>query len=819
MSPYELVYEYALNTSRSIFLTGKAGTGKTTLLRRLCKESMKSLAIVAPTGVAAINARGVTIHSFFQLPPQMFLPTDYARKQLFAEMQMRGDKQQVIRNLELLIIDEVSMVRADLLDAMDAVLRKIKRRHQLPFGGVQVLFIGDLFQLSPIVKENEWGELREYYDGPYFFQSRVFREINPIYIELDKVFRQSNRLFVDILNEVRNNALTEVSREYLNARYQPDYDLDKHDTLVLSTHNRKVDAINERKLSLLDTDEYTYEAHVQGTFSDAMYPMDTLLRLKVGAKVIFTRNDSSPEHAYYNGRLATVSYLDKETIRVVFDDGSDNDEYAVHQETWENIRYVTSKNKEDIKTEVVGTFTHFPLRLAWAITIHKSQGLTFDNVVIDVEESFAAGQVYVALSRCRSLEGITLLSPISALSLNNAREVLAFTDEQSDIEHVEQQLPNERLIFLRRVLFEVFDFKDLYHLIETVRGLVKQASSFNQVETIPYLGGVGEQLAHLHQVGESFQRQIHTILLGEPMDMEYLKERLHAAYVWFEQQVSTLLQTINDSPAYTDNKDDAKGYQEKMEELYVSLSRKLHLMKHLADDPSVVKYFEARARFRAPSVKIVVQGTEINSNMKQSEHPVLLRRLFGLRKQLAEEKGVEPYLIFPTKTLIEISNALPTSKREMLKVSGVGAKRYQAYGEQMIRVVQNYVGKTLGREFIPNTTENKEQEEGSKGNKKRLSSSKKKSSSSVVLTEGSNPLLSLFNNLSGKSPMRMSVTKFRIMRMVTKGSTIDQMSESLALSRKKVAMHLQELLDSGMIHFSSLSSADREYISENQMEG
>lgn len=814
MSPYELVYEYALNTSRSIFLTGKAGTGKTTLLRRLCKESMKSLAIVAPTGVAAINARGVTIHSFFQLPPQMFLPTDYARKQLFAEMQMRGDKQQVIRNLELLIIDEVSMVRADLLDAMDAVLRKIKRRHQLPFGGVQVLFIGDLFQLSPIVKENEWGELREYYDGPYFFQSRVFREINPIYIELDKVFRQSNRLFVDILNEVRNNALTEVSREYLNARYQPDYDLDKHDTLVLSTHNRKVDAINERKLSLLDTDEYTYEANVQGTFSDAMYPMDTLLRLKVGAKVIFTRNDSSPEHAYYNGRLATVSYLDKETIRVVFDDGADNDEYAVHQETWENIRYVTSKNKEDIKTEVVGTFTHFPLRLAWAITIHKSQGLTFDNVVIDVEESFAAGQVYVALSRCRSLEGITLLSPISALSLNNAREVLAFTDEQSDIEHVEQQLPNERLIFLRRVLFEVFDFKDLYHLIETVQVLVKQATSFNQVETIPYLGGVGEQLAHLHQVGESFQRQIHTILIGEPMDMKYLKERLHAAYVWFEQQVSTLLQTINDSPAYTDNKEDAKGYQEKMEELYVSLSRKLHLMKHLADVPSVEKYFEARSKFRVPSVKIVVQGTEINSNMKQSEHPVLLRRLFGLRKQLAEEKGVEPYLIFPTKTLIEISNALPTSKREMLKVPGVGAKRYQAYGEQMIRVVQNYVGKTLGREFVPNTTENKAQEEGSKGNKKRLSSSKKKSSSSVVLTEGSNPLLSLFNNLSGKSPMRMSVTKFRIMRMVTKGSTIDQMSESLALSRKKVAIHLQELLDSGMIHFSSLSSADREYISQ-----
>lgn len=407
MNAYELAYEYVQHTNRCIFLTGKAGTGKTTFLRRLKQDCPKQLTVVAPTGVAAINAEGVTIHSLFQLPPQVFLPTPEARKQLFAEMQMRGQKQRVLRNLELLVIDEVSMVRSDLLDTIDAVLRHIKHRPNHPFGGVQVLFIGDLFQLSPVAREQEWRLMQPYYEGAYFFQAQVFRELHPVYIELDHVFRQTNGDFVEILNQVRNNALTPQSLRVLNTRYIPDFEPSKQSEhyITLSTHNSKVDAINHREMEALSGKAYTYQAKVKDTFPDSMFPMDMALTLKVGARVMFIKNDSSQEKLYYNGKLGVVTSLSKDAINVTCEDGTVVD---VHTETWENLRYTSDTGSDTIITEVIGTFSHYPLRLAWAITIHKAQGLTFDRVVIDAADAFAAGQVYVALSRCRSLDGVVL---------------------------------------------------------------------------------------------------------------------------------------------------------------------------------------------------------------------------------------------------------------------------------------------------------------------------------------------------------------------------------------------------------------------------
>jgi ATP-dependent exoDNAse (exonuclease V) alpha subunit len=387
MNAYELAYEYVQHTNRCIFLTGKAGTGKTTFLRRLKTETLKQMTVVAPTGVAAINAEGVTIHSLFQLPPQLFLPTPEARNKLFSEMQMRSHKQRVLRNLELLVIDEVSMVRADLLDTIDAVLRHFKHRPNIPFGGAQVLFIGDLFQLSPVAREDEWRLLSDYYEGPYFFQAQVFRELQPVYIELDHVFRQTNMAFVEILNQVRNNALTPEARMTLNSRYNPYFKADKKGEhyITLSTHNSKVDAINQRELEALKGDIYTYQARVKDTFPESMYPIDKTLMLKVGAKVMFVKNDSEPEKLYYNGKLGTVTALSKTEIHVLCEDGT---EVEVHTETWENLRYTSETGSDQVQVEVIGSFTHFPLRLAWAITIHKAQGLTFDHVVIDAEDAF-----------------------------------------------------------------------------------------------------------------------------------------------------------------------------------------------------------------------------------------------------------------------------------------------------------------------------------------------------------------------------------------------------------------------------------------------
>ena len=407
MTSQELAYHYVQHTNRCIFLTGKAGTGKTTFLRRLKEECPKQMAVVAPTGVAAINAEGVTIHSLFQLPPQLFLPTEEARRQLFAEMQMRANKQRVLRNLELLVIDEVSMVRADLLDTIDAVLRHFKRRPTIPFGGAQLVVIGDLFQLSPVVREEEWRLLQPYYEGPYFFQARVFNEIKPIYIEFEHVYRQTNVDFLTILNQVRNNVLTPESLNVLNKRYFPDFRSTTH--ITLSTHNNKVDAINQREMDALKGKEYIFKATITDTFPESMYPVDEQLTLKVGARVMFIKNDSSTDKLYYNGKLGVVTSLSKQAINVLCDDGI---EVNVHNEVWENIRYNANTGSDLVEAEIIGTFTHYPLRLAWAITIHKAQGLTFDQLIIDAEDAFAAGQVYVALSRCRSLEGLILLTPI-----------------------------------------------------------------------------------------------------------------------------------------------------------------------------------------------------------------------------------------------------------------------------------------------------------------------------------------------------------------------------------------------------------------------
>ena len=665
MNAYELAYEYVQHTNRCIFLTGKAGTGKTTFLRRLKQECPKQMAVVAPTGVAAINAEGVTIHSLFQLPPQLFLPTPEARKQLFSEMQMRAQKQRVLRNLELLVIDEVSMVRSDLLDTIDAVLRHIKHQPNHPFGGVQVLVIGDLFQLSPVAREEEWRMLQDYYSGPYFFQAHVFQQLNPIYIELDHVFRQTNMDFVEILNQVRNNTLTSQSLQMLNSRYMPDFksDADEH-YIVLSTHNRKVDAINQREMDALGGKVYCYSATIKDTFPESMFPMDEVLRLKLGARVMFTKNDSSAEKRYYNGKLGIVSHLTDKTITVTCEG---EDPIDVHLETWENVRYVSEVGSEVVQPEVIGSFSHYPLRLAWAITIHKAQGLTFDHVVIDAADAFAAGQVYVALSRCRSLEGIVLLTPIPSSALTNAREVLEFTNQQQEIDSIREQLPLAQREYLIILLCAIYDFRELMGRCYALSQMSKKMTSVqNTMDN--YFPNIIVLLEELQRVGERFQQQLRQLVYQS--QTHRLQERLKASIPYFAPRLQEVLKTISNCPLRSNDKSDATALKQSLIDIYAAIARMAYLQAQVSNVPTVEGYFKARDSFRLKEPNLTIYTVQRKVRSDSTALKTLQLFYAGYRiPQIAKERKltirtvVKHLRSFLDHDIIHISNFSPSDQQ------------------------------------------------------------------------------------------------------------------------------------------------------------
>jgi hypothetical protein len=652
MTSQELAYHYVQHTNRCIFLTGKAGTGKTTFLRRLKEECPKQMAVVAPTGVAAINAEGVTIHSLFQLPPQLFLPTDEARRQLFAEMQMRANKQRVLRNLELLVIDEISMVRADLLDAIDAVLRHFKHRPAIPFGGVQLLVIGDLFQLSPVVREEEWRLLQPFYDGPYFFQARVFRELKPVYIEFEHVYRQTHLEFLSILNEVRNNALTPQSFAVLNSRVKSLGDQEFRSlegAITLSTHNSKVDAINQREMDALKGKEYTYKATITDTFPESMYPIDEQLTLKVGARVMFIKNDSSTDKLYYNGKLGVVTSLSKQAINVLCDDGT---QVSVHNEVWENIRYNADSGSDQVQTEIIGTFTHYPLRLAWAITIHKAQGLTFDQLVIDAEDAFAAGQVYVALSRCRTLEGLTLLTPIPTRALTNAREVLLFTDNQDSLQTIEQNLQPAQKEYLTTLLCALFDFREHTEQLYALQRMANNMTSL-QIPPNEYISDLISPLLDLHRVGERFQQQIRQLMYRDQLDL--LQERLLAASQYYAPKIYELLKAMSDCPLRSNNQSDSAQLKQAILDIYAALSRKAYLQAQMAQSATVEAYFEARKTYKYKEPSLTIYTTQRKSSVSSTtfQTMTLLRQGYRIKDIAKQRKMTHKTVIRHLKILLD----------------------------------------------------------------------------------------------------------------------------------------------------------------------
>lgn len=773
MDAYELAYQYTLYTNRCIFLTGKAGTGKTTFLRKVKMECRKQLMVVAPTGVAAINAEGITIHSLFQLPPQLFLPTDAARKRLFAEMQMRGQKQRLLRQLELLIIDEVSMVRSDLLDAIDAVLRRVKRKSHLPFGGVQVILIGDLFQLSPVAREEEWRLMQPYYEGPYFFQARVFKQLSPVYIELDHVFRQTNEAFVSLLNQVRSNTLTPEFLAQLNARYSPGYVRGKGEPffITLSTHNRKVDEINAREMDRLLTRTYTYTAQVKDNFPESMYPIDRVLELREGARVMFVKNDSSPEHMYYNGRLGVVRSLSDEHIIVAAEDENGEEELIeVHAEEWQNIAYRTREGSEEIEPVVTGTFTHIPLRLAWAVTIHKAQGLTFDHVLIDAADAFASGQVYVALSRCRSLEGIRLLSPIPAGAMSNAKEVVDFTSHQPPIAQLETALSTSKMDYLLSLLVALFDYRDTYMRVEQLMHVVDGASSFNREDVAAWLQPLRDEVGEWQQSGERFQQQLRALLMTPNINWGYLTARLESASAYYRPRIERWLTSLQASPAYTDDKHDAKRFEELADECYAALHLQCYMIHSMPHEVSSEYYMEAKSHYVSPLVHISARGEEKEVSLTDSAHPLLLARLKQLRSSLAKERGIIAYQLASTKTLVAISNLLPLTKSELMDVYGFGAARYKLWGEDILRTVQAY----------------------------------------------SNADHNIPARSQSTQPTRMAAAAFKTLQALYGGAnTIDDLMRVRHLSRATVCMHLIELIRADLLDpFDLKSDSDRDTLGE-----
>ena len=540
----QYVLDFVNQTHRSIFLTGKAGTGKTTLLHQIIASTYKNVMVAAPTGIAALNAKGVTLHSLFQLPIATFVPSTAVNislaenmnvvtpKTLMQRQKMNAYKRRTLRKLELLIIDEVSMLRADTLDMINTVLKSV-RGSSAPFGGVQVLFIGDLLQLPPVVKPQEWELLQRYYKGIFFFHSKVIEENSPLYLELEKVYRQSDTNFVKILNHLRNNEISKEDMQALQPYIRPSFRPQHNDGYItLTTHNYKADQINAAAFASIKGKEFHYQAQVKGDFPEYLYPLDVQLSLKVGAQVMFVKNDLEVPKRYYNGKIGEVVYLSEEEIRVKLADEDTVIEVSTYE--WENVRYKSKSESEEIEQEVLGTFIQYPLRLAWAITVHKSQGLTFDKAVIDLEDVFTSGQAYVALSRLRSLDGLVLLSPFQDKELHTSSDIINYATQKAAPESLEGILSEDKKEFLEKELLRAFSWFEVAtqwkihansYKAETGKSLKSQFHTW-AVEQSKACDAI---IVH----SEKFLKQLRSILAMPNYDLSFLMERFEKAYEYF----------------------------------------------------------------------------------------------------------------------------------------------------------------------------------------------------------------------------------------------------------------------------------------------
>ncbi len=550
----EIIAKQFLNrTNRHLFLTGRAGTGKTTFLRGIVEKTHKKAVIAAPTGVAAINAGGVTLHSLFQLPFGTYIPSDAhsffegfsgemnTATTLMRNLHMHTTRRRLLQELELLIIDEVSMLRADILDAVDMVLRSVRRQRNIPFGGVQVLFIGDLLQLPPVVKDDEWAVLRNFYKSIHFFEALALNGDPPVYIELEKIYRQTDPVFIDLLNHFRDNQVTRQDLEILNRHFKPGFKPRPSEGYIyLTTHNRIADRINREELEKLKGSSRNYLAEIEKDFREHLFPVDPELELKEGAQVMFIKNDVSGYGRFFNGKIGTVTELSDEEIEVGFNDGSDP--VQVEKHVWYNKKYKLNPTDNEISEEVLGSFTQYPLKLAWAVTVHKSQGLTFEKAIIDVENAFAPGQIYVALSRMVSLDGLVLSSPVPISGFKPDMDIAAFSESKTSEKEIGRILEIETHKYIREKLLLYYDFGDLqeafnYHLKSYIKDEKRSAKQRYKQRIIK----LREKVISEKEIAGKFRKQVFD-LTTNPDDgyLSLLHSRVKAALDFFEPRIKAI---------------------------------------------------------------------------------------------------------------------------------------------------------------------------------------------------------------------------------------------------------------------------------------
>ena len=781
-----LANDFVQYTGSNIFLTGKAGTGKTTFLHNLHKNTAKRMIVTAPTGVAAINAGGVTLHSFFQLPFGPFVPGSetYDRNNQ-RQFRFSKEKKRIIKSLDLLVIDEISMVRADLLDAVDSVLRR-HRRNKQPFGGVQLLLIGDLHQLSPVARQNEWNLLQQHYESVYFFSSKALGLTKLLTIELKHIYRQSDPNFIKLLNRVRDNRLDESSMAGLNQRYVENFTPDEDQGYItLSTHNRSADSINHVKLGDLPKKEHHFKAEISGDFPEHIYPTPAILLLKEGAQVMFVRNDPSSEKAYYNGKIGKITKISSKEISVICP--GDPQEIVVEPISWENIKYTVNQENKEIKEEIIGQFKQYPLKLAWAITIHKSQGLTFEKAIIDAEAAFAHGQVYVALSRCKTLEGMVLSSPISSRGVETDKAIMLFDENAHQNPPSENKLQAAKISYQQQLLLDCFDFSLLRNRLNYFTRLLAGNARVVQVLGIEDISLLEKNAGKdIFIVSENFKRQLLTIFTdgGLPESDAVILERISKASAWFKEKFTEIFEkSVPKLHVETDN---------------IELRKKIgnvlnNLKKEIAVKAAGIKCCEKG--FTPSNFLRAVSAAEIDFTPEKEKkrqspdytesdvaHPELFQTLRDWRSSKAREEEVAHFQVLHQRVLIQIVIFLPDNTADLKKINGVGKKTIEKYGEELVAYVLAY-RKKHGIEDVLLPEPEKLPKESAPAKK---------------LTD---------------SP---ASTKNRSFAMFNKGLTIDQIAQERGLVQSTIEGHLAFFVKTGKLDINKLLSPEKQQAIEKK---
>ena len=775
----QLARDFVQHTGSHIFLTGKAGTGKTTFLHKLKGNTSKRMIVTAPTGVAAINAGGVTLHSFFQLPFGPFIPGSAAyenNKQ--RQFRFSKEKKRIIKSLDLLVIDEISMVRADLLDSVDAVLRRHRRNNQ-PFGGVQLLMIGDMHQLSPVAKQDEWQLLQQYYASVYFFSSHALARTELFTIELNHIYRQSDARFIKLLNRVRDNRLDAAAIGALNQRYIKNYTPEEDQGYItLTTHNRRADSINRTRLAALAGDEYCFDAEISGEFPEHIYPTPGALVLKEGAQVMFLRNDASFEKRYYNGKIGKVKTLSGQKIRVTCP--GESEEITVEPVEWENIKYTVNAENKEIQEDIIGRFKQFPLKPAWAVTIHKSQGLTFEKAVIDAHSAFAHGQVYVALSRCKTFEGIVLSSPIPTRDIETDEAVLCFDETARQNPPSENRLKAAKIFYQQQLLLDCFDFQPMHNRLDYLVRLLLGNANLVQVSGVADMGGLQKMAEeHIFTINEKFKRQLHTIFAaqGLPESDAYILERIGKASAWFQEKFALIFNDlVQKFQVETDNKELGKKIGTALNNLKQEIVVKLAGIRACENGFSPSQYLRS------------ISDSEINFSPGKSkktqtpdygesdiEHPELFMHLKDWRSRKAREQSVAYFQILHQRVLIQIAVCLPDNTTDLKKIRGVGKKTLEKYGEELLALVAAYRKKhRIDKVILPDIKD----------------VSPKKTSHGKATT--------------------VSDTKQISFDMFSKGFTIARIAEERGLVESTIQGHLCFFVEKGKIDINKLLSPEKQ---------